>query len=38
MSALPQKADMDQHDRDVCFVPKADIALPHSIATVEFAA
>jgi hypothetical protein len=34
----PQKADMDQHDRDVCFVPKADIALPHSIATVEFAA
>ena len=26
MSALPPKADMDQHGRDVCFVPKADIA------------
>jgi hypothetical protein len=25
MSALPPKADMVQHDRDVCFVPKADI-------------
>jgi hypothetical protein len=25
MSALPPKADMDQHDRDVRFVPKADI-------------
>src|SRR6516162_6466229 len=25
MSALPPKADMDQHGRDVCFVPKADI-------------
>jgi hypothetical protein len=24
MSALPPKADMDQHDRDVRFVPKAD--------------
>jgi hypothetical protein len=26
MSALPPKADMDQHGRDVCFVPKADIS------------
>ena len=26
MSALPQKADMDQHGRDVRFGPKADIA------------
>ena len=26
MSALPPKADMDQHGRDVRFVPKADIA------------
>jgi hypothetical protein len=25
MSALPQKADIVQHDRDVRFVPKADI-------------
>jgi hypothetical protein len=25
MSALPPKADMVQHNRDVCFVPKADI-------------
>jgi hypothetical protein len=25
MSALPPKADMAQSDRDVCFVPKADI-------------
>jgi hypothetical protein len=25
MSALPPKADMAQHDRDVRFVPKADI-------------
>ena len=24
MFALPPKADMVQHDRDVCFVPKAD--------------
>ena len=24
MSALPPKADMDLHGRDVCFVPKAD--------------
>ena len=24
MSALPPKADMDQHDSDVRFVPKAD--------------
>jgi hypothetical protein len=26
MSALPPKADMDQHDYDVRFVPKADIS------------
>jgi len=26
MSALPPKADMDQHDLDVRFVPEADIA------------
>jgi hypothetical protein len=26
MSALPPKADIVQHDRDVRFVPKADIA------------
>ena len=25
MSALPPKADMDQHGRDVRFAPKADI-------------
>jgi hypothetical protein len=25
MSALPPKADMDQHGRDVRFVPKADL-------------
>jgi hypothetical protein len=25
MSALPPKADMARHDRDVRFVPKADI-------------
>jgi hypothetical protein len=25
MSALPPIADIVQHDRDVCFVPKADI-------------
>ena len=25
MSALPPKADMVQHDRDVRFLPKADI-------------
>jgi hypothetical protein len=24
MSTLPPKADIDQHGRDVCFVPKAD--------------
>jgi hypothetical protein len=24
MSALPPKADIVQHDRNVCFVPKAD--------------
>jgi hypothetical protein len=24
MSALPPKADMDQHSRDVCFGPRAD--------------
>ena len=27
MSALPPKADMVQHDRNVRFVPKADIGL-----------
>jgi hypothetical protein len=27
MSALPPKADMDHHGRDVCFVPKADMPL-----------
>jgi hypothetical protein len=26
MSALPLKADMVQHDRDVRFVPKADVS------------
>jgi hypothetical protein len=31
MSALPPKSDMVQHDRDVGFVPKADIAHFHSI-------
>jgi hypothetical protein len=25
MSALPPKADIETHSRDVCFVPKADI-------------
>jgi hypothetical protein len=25
MSALPPKADIGTHSRDVCFVPKADI-------------
>jgi hypothetical protein len=30
MSALPPKADMVQHDRDVRFVPKADVGC-HSI-------
>ena len=42
MSALPPKADIAQHDRDVRFVPKADIgsfiqrnkfASPHSITS-----
>ena len=28
MSALPPKADMDQHGCDVCFVPKAERHLP----------
>ena len=28
MSALPPKADMDQHRCDVRFVPKADIGAP----------
>ena len=28
MSALPPKADMDQHGSDVRYVPKADIAVP----------
>jgi hypothetical protein len=27
MSTLPPKADMVQHDRDVRFVPKADMNL-----------
>jgi hypothetical protein len=27
MSALPTKADVVQRDRNVCFVPKADIGL-----------
>jgi hypothetical protein len=27
MSALPPKADMDQHAHDVRFVPKADMAV-----------
>ena len=31
MFALPPKADMAQHDRDVRFVPKADIAHFYSI-------
>jgi hypothetical protein len=26
MSALPPKADIVERDKDVCFVPKADIA------------
>ena len=29
MSALPPKADIVQHERDVRFVPKADIAEAH---------
>jgi hypothetical protein len=29
MSALPPKADIVQHDRDVRFVPKVDIAVTH---------
>jgi len=36
MSALPPKADMDQHVRDVRFVPKADIWVlfePHPLRT-----
>jgi hypothetical protein len=32
MSALPPKADMVHHDRDVCFVPKADIERPRLAA------
>jgi hypothetical protein len=31
MSALLPIADIDQHDRDVRFVPKADISQFHSI-------
>ena len=31
MSALPPKADMDWHGRDVRFVPKADIRGNYSI-------
>ena len=33
MSALPPKADMDHHGRDVRFVPKADMAPGHSITS-----
>src|SRR5262249_36645811 len=33
MSALPPKADMDQHCRDVRFVPKAEVALASSTVT-----
>ena len=29
MSALPPKADIVQHDRDVRFVPKVEIAVTH---------
>jgi len=32
MSALPPKADIERHDRNVCFVPQADITLTSSIA------
>jgi hypothetical protein len=28
MSALPPKADVDHHGRDVCFVPQGDIGSP----------
>jgi len=28
MSALPPKADITEHRRHVCFVPKADIKAP----------
>ena len=31
MSALPPKADMDHHGRDVRFVPKADIPAPQPV-------
>jgi len=31
MSALPPKADIAEGDRHVCFVPKADIALPEGV-------
>src|SRR5262249_20420484 len=33
MSALPPKADIDQHGHDVRFVPKADIEPLHSITS-----
>src|SRR5262249_5493299 len=32
MSALPPKADMDQHGCDVCFVPKADIGTAERVS------
>ena len=32
MSALPPKADMDRHGRDVRFVPKADIRERRALA------
>ena len=35
MSALPPKADMVQHDRDVRFVPKADIPLSANVYAVR---
>ena len=33
MSALPPKADMDQHRRDVRFVPKADMEVHSSTSS-----
>src|SRR6516162_3072708 len=36
MSALPPKADVGTHSRDVCFVPKADISLfDHLVSAAE---
>jgi hypothetical protein len=31
MSALPRKADIVQHDRDVRFVPKAEVTVIRSV-------